>query len=240
MDEYENMDDVGYMRKDVPSQQRFVELELDLGSEDGSERYFMHQPGDMAYEDSLDSSETDDGDEVDVVPYPGTATTEENSEPVLDFAVPGSPTSKGHDEIWELGPQDIKFAEPVTTPSKKVEKEEEAKPVLSRVESLSSSFVDFELERLDDEQLSGKSDHTCDNEVIDFVPSTEGYSGVSTEDIEQHRSKASMPVFSTTSSLEVRMDSSVSTSSEMSAPAKFSSLKVKAERCPSGVAEGEE
>jgi len=56
------------------------------------------------------------------------------------------------DPTWDLGPQDIKLTEPVSTPSKGSGDQQQlagepSRPVLSRVESLSSSLKDFDGER---------------------------------------------------------------------------------------------
>jgi hypothetical protein len=78
----------------------------------------------------------------------------------------GAPPPPVADETWDLGPMDIKFAEPVTTPTKPASDRagaDEPKPVLSRVESLSSSFKDFDIER--------EEDGTC---VAGGRPSTSG------------------------------------------------------------------
>ncbi len=191
MDEYEGMDDPGYSRREVPSQQRFAETELDVGSEDGSERaYFMHQPGDLNYDDI--ESEVSASDPEGIAP----ASSGQHS----------SYPSDAHDESWDFGPTDIKFAEPVSTPSKSPEKQEpgERRPVLSRVESLSSSFKDFEMERgnnadADEGQASFKlseAEYAAVPEVIDFPVAAV----VDHEDVELFRQKAR---HSPTSSLDV-------------------------------------
>ena len=183
LDEYENMDDPGYLRRDVAGQQRFMDTELDVASEEGSERnYFMHQPGDLNYDDV--ESEVSASD----------------PEGITAASVQGD-RSPLHDESWDLGPQDIKFAEPVSTPSKSPEKQEaeERRPVLSRVESLSSSFKDFEMERgpysgdAEQTSMSGKASdagYATDPEVIDFpVAGEQTY--VSHEDVELFKARQS-------------------------------------------------
>ncbi|KAG2490825.1 hypothetical protein HYH03_010746 [Edaphochlamys debaryana] len=184
------MDDPGYSRRDVPSQTRFAETELDACSEDGSERaYFMHQPGDLNYDDVESEVSASDPEGI-------TAASS-----VVSGHFPGD----AHDETWDLGPTDIKFAEPVSTPSKSPEKQEpeERRPVLSRVESLSSSFKDFEMERglnADDEgagHISSKvseSEYVADPEVIDFPVTV-----VDHADVELFRQNRHSP----TSSLDV-------------------------------------
>jgi hypothetical protein len=56
-------------------------------------------------------------------------------------AAGGAPTG---DAAWDSGPAGITFAEPVTTPTKDARRSSSAelKPSLSRVESLSNSFID--------------------------------------------------------------------------------------------------
>ncbi|GLC52975.1 hypothetical protein PLESTB_000694600 [Pleodorina starrii] len=194
VDDYENMEDPGYSRRDVPSQARFAETELDACSEDGSERaYFMHQPGDLNYDDIESEVSASDPEGI-------TAASSVQSGQYGAFS------GDAHDETWDLGPTDIKFAEPVSTPSKSPEKQEpeERRPVLSRVESLSSSFKDFEMERgfnADGEgegQISSKvseSEHVADPaEVIDFPVSV-----VNHEDVELFRHNRQSP----TSSMDV-------------------------------------
>ncbi|GIL55001.1 hypothetical protein Vafri_10672 [Volvox africanus] len=193
IDDYENMEDPGYSRREVASQARFAETELDVCSEDGSERaYFMHQPGDLNYDDIDSEVSASDPEGI-------TAASSVQSGQYGAFS------GDAHDETWDLGPADIKFADPVSTPSKSPEKQEaeERRPVLSRVESLSSSFKDFEMERgfnVDGEaegQLSSKvseCEHTADPEVIDFPVTV-----VNHEDVELFRRGRQSP----TSSMDV-------------------------------------
>lgn len=184
VDDYDGMDDPGYSRKEVPNPSRFAEIELDAASGDeGSERqYFMHQPGDLNYDDIESEVSASDLEGI-------TAASS-----VQSGNYTGGDT---HDETWDFGPIDIKFAEPVSTPSKSPEKQEaeERRPVLSRVESLSSSFKDFEMERgfeADGEgggQISSKvseAEYAADPEVIDFpVP----VPAVNHEDVELFRNQ---------------------------------------------------
>lgn len=264
-DEYDNPDDVGYLRKDVGAQQSFAECEIDAVSEEGSERYFMHQPGDLNYDD-VDSVEG--GEVVPTSPLtPASGTNINNgaassgagsghhaggaghdnthggtpsrmllttsSTGVSTDASPstsalsspvgggGSGAAKSRkqqllfgggigrrntasalgsardatgarlvlainklpsaDASWDAGPTDIKFGVPVITPSKGHD-HSEPRPVLSRVESLSSSFKDFELERMGHDEDGGTTSRSHGNgqaasseagydseaEVIDF------------------------------------------------------------------------
>lgn len=205
VDEYENHDDPGYVRKDVVGQQRFIELELELGDDDGSERnYFMHPPGEQLH---YDSEEQEDESELSASDLEGTdphdphnsgrsgrpsGTHDRSIEPRTKGA-PTPGTSTTHDEAWDMGPQDIKFAEPVSTPSKSPEKPspEEVRPVLSRVESLSSSFKDFEMERGEAEDGSqlpwsskvSEAEYTSEPEVINFPLPAAGQA-VGLEDVE--------------------------------------------------------
>ncbi|PNH07069.1 hypothetical protein TSOC_006510 [Tetrabaena socialis] len=214
VDDYESMDDPGYNRRDVPSQTRFAEAELDACSEDGSERaYFMHQPGDLNYDDvesEVSASDLEGATAASSVQsgrrgHSGGS----GGGPLHSHSQSHSQSGAGdaHDETWDLGPTDIKFAEPVSTPSKSPEKQDPdaRRPVLSRVESLSSSFKDFEMERglyTDGEgegQLSSKvsdAEYVSDAEAIDFpVPV------VSHEDVELFQQKQRRP--SPTSSMDV-------------------------------------
>jgi len=181
IDEYENLDDVGYQRKDVAGQQQFEELELELQEGRDSEHFFTHQQGastvgadtDDAFEDAQDDEDTSSSSSVDLSPHHSMA---RSSHATSEVGRSGG-KSRPADETWDMGPMDIKFAEPVTTPRKSSpgKQQEESKPVLSRVESLSSSFKDFDIER--DEQYSGRvsgvlsdTDMQADPEVIDFPP----------------------------------------------------------------------
>lgn len=175
IDEYDNHDDVGYVRKEVAAQQQFEELELDLqGDGNASEgHFFTHQPGSNSgygYDSDSTSGSSDAGTSVDLSPHtsmPGCAPS-------------GSQQGGRAYDAWDLGIMDIKLVDPVvTTPNKSTASVDQSKPVLSRVESLSSSFKDFDTERTDDEQFSGRvsgvlSDADMGNaevpEVIDFPP----------------------------------------------------------------------
>ena len=198
VDEYENMDDVGYCRKPVMSQTYFMEHELDLSGEEGSEGYFVHkakasglQAADSGYDSHSDEEHlsTAQGSRA----ASATAANDEGKLPRKSSGGPPPPTqmpasvlaqlvgSLGHgafalaangpssssaspplpppgaDDAWDFGPMDIKIAEPVVIAGKSSDGlrsgEDASKPVLSRVESLSSSFVDFDLERLEDDQF---------------------------------------------------------------------------------------
>lgn len=166
IEEYENQDDVGYIRRDVVGQQQFIELELDLDSEQDSDHLPAPQPGVGPAPDAV--SESSSSEEIPAVL--GEAM----------YSAEGSPTPSSNlpDEAWDLGPVGIKFAEPVTTPSKSTTKQDEPRPVLSRVESLSSSFKDFDIEGNDEDMCSGRlsiaqsdaDQQLSDAEVIDFPP----------------------------------------------------------------------
>lgn len=212
MDEYENMDDPGYVRRDVAGQQRFAETELDINSDnEGSERnYFMHQPGDLNYDDVESEVSASDPEGISAASSPSG----------LGPRGGGGGGSAAPDEAWDLGPMDIKFAEPVSTPSKSPEKldAEERRPVLSRVESLSSSFKDFDMERGPFEPsgsselaISGKPslDAEYTAEVIDFPVAVE-QTFVSHEDVALFKNLASH-----TSSLDVLGPGSVAPSSSV-------------------------
>ncbi len=75
------------------------------------------------------------------------------------------------DAAWDQGPTDITFAEPVTTPNRGSRRSSasEAKPSLSRVESLSNSFIDDADSVTDCGRLS-EAGSLGPAEVIDFAP----------------------------------------------------------------------
>ena len=275
LDEYDNMDDVGYSRKAVPSRSYFVEHELDLTSEEGSEGYFVHKakataatPGqprpraastsateDKAAPESGYTSEEDfdgrssHGAAAGSAPPHGGGPRQSGGGPPPPTQMPASMLASlvgsigrglgfggsgagggplapllappGHpaDEAWDLGPTDIKLADPViiSLSDARSAGEDTVRPVLSRVESLSSSFKDFDIERLDDDTyfpLSGgnvvggggglrreTSDvdqllQSADHDVVEFSPpGTSG--GLAAVDLEMftrcssHRSRTS-------------------------------------------------
>lgn len=225
VDEYENHDDPGYVRKDVVGQQRFIEQDLDLGSDDGSERnYFMHPPGEQLQYDSEDDNEESELSASDLEgtdaldPKAGARRMHPWPPQSRTISAPES-SSAVHDEAWDMGPRDIKFAEPVSTPSKSPEKPsaEEVRPVLSRVESLSSSFKDFEMERGDVDEASqapwsskvSEAEYTSEPEVIDFPVPAAGQA-VGLEDVEflrlgqqQHSRASSLDVGASSINLSV-------------------------------------
>lgn len=179
IDEYDNLDDVGYQRKDVSGQQQFEELELEVQEGRDSEHIFLHQPGasttgadtDDPYEDAQDEGDTSSSFSVDLSPHHSMARSS-HATSELGRSVDNN---RAADEMWDLGPMDIKLAAPVTTPRKSSPGRltEESKPILSRVESLSSSFKDFDIER--EEAYSGRvsgvlsdTDMQADPEEIDF------------------------------------------------------------------------
>ena len=215
IDEYDNQDDVGYVRKDVVEQMQFEELELDQAgdgtSRDGTDQphFFTHGGSSSAMlsnaeddEDEDDEDEDDDDNDEDGGDADGPRGSSSGSScgegPGDDGSLDLAPVSSqlqqqklklllakppgNTDESWDQGPVGIRFAEPVTTPTKASTERptsEELKPVLSRVESLSSSFKDFDIERTDDEQFSGRVSGMSDGgdgppaEVIDFQPPAE-------------------------------------------------------------------
>eukprot|EP00798_Chlamydomonas_sp_ICE-L_P020442 gene20442-27231_t len=158
-DEYENMDDVGYLRRDVSGQMAFADTELEKNEEGSSEQFFTHPPGSNAHL-------LPEGVRSKASSLCGTPNNE-----------PFSPLDKDSpDQAWDLGPLDITITEPVTTPTKADKSSDEPKPVLSRVESLSSSFMDFDIERAEEELGFGKQTAVeavddKDQEEIVFSPS---------------------------------------------------------------------
>ncbi|KAF5827505.1 hypothetical protein DUNSADRAFT_544 [Dunaliella salina] len=199
VDEYQSIEDVGYIRKDISGQQQFEELEL-LGSDLSEEPEGMatasgplsshrdddyegssrgHGEGSEEEEEGEDEgeqgssqgggdvaslSETEDlgtrhlqqQQRSSSFQSPASSTLELH--PSVAAGAPGAHTGStageqgSVDPTWDMGPQDIKLTEPVSTPSKGSGDQqqlsgENSRPVLSRVESLSSSLKDFDADR---------------------------------------------------------------------------------------------
>ncbi|KAJ9512538.1 hypothetical protein QJQ45_018951 [Haematococcus lacustris] len=158
IDEYDTLDDTGYLRQDVAGQAHFEEHELELQAEPGVTEHFFTHRDTASSTPRRCSSSASDGDigSVDFAPH-------SRSQPRAASAA-GDVGGSSHvkDETWDLGPTDIRLAEPVTTPSKAGGRvSDEHKPVLSRVESLSSSFKDFDIER------TGEADTRCPSRASD-------------------------------------------------------------------------
>eukprot|EP00195_Chlamydomonas_chlamydogama_P014734 CAMPEP_0202902904 /NCGR_PEP_ID=MMETSP1392-20130828/18762_1 /ASSEMBLY_ACC=CAM_ASM_000868 /TAXON_ID=225041 /ORGANISM="Chlamydomonas chlamydogama, Strain SAG 11-48b" /LENGTH=1064 /DNA_ID=CAMNT_0049589765 /DNA_START=132 /DNA_END=3326 /DNA_ORIENTATION=- len=235
VDEYEDMDDVGYFRRDVVGQQHFAETELDLTSEEGSEHHFVTNKAGAAHdghgedEDEEDNGTSDSSSSTSKHQQTPSSAEKSSSSPRAapvpthlpaqlaqqlmkqqDNSTPSSPTAHVQDEAWDLGPTDIKFAEPVTTPSKNStdRQGDETRPVLSRVESLSSSFKDFDIERIEDDQYLSRLTHPSegdmlsDTDVIDFAPPSTECAVVDPEDLEKFTRGASGRIHSGTISVE--------------------------------------
>jgi hypothetical protein len=213
IDEYENMDDVGYSRRPIVSQASFMELELDLTREDGTEGYFVHnarKPGKQQQDDSGYESLSEECDEHrgDLASHASHASSVRVSvEPRFSAGGPPPPTQMpasmiahlarslsgrkdgafSPDEAWDLGPTDIKLADPVIIAGKSVDdgmrSGDESRPVLSRVESLSSSFMDFDLERTDDEACMNSVGGTLQtgDDIVEFSPPGPGALAVDLE-----------------------------------------------------------
>lgn len=83
---------------------------------------------------------------------PGSSGFQSPASSTLDLQAAAAAHSGGFaDPSWDLGPPDIKLTEPVSTPSKGSgdhQQGDSSKPVLSRVESLSSSLNDFDAKRI--------------------------------------------------------------------------------------------
>jgi hypothetical protein len=186
VDEYEGMDDVGYVRRLVPHQQQFVMQQLDFAQDSEVEGYFPtsselpYHPSDSAVSRSASSSAS--------LSSPGMSSGKPNhASPSHDNAAQqdqqqqlgssyqvlagsgygSSPTAAAAtgDAAWDSGPAGIVFAEPVTTPTKDSRRSStsEQKCALSRVESLSNSFID-ELESCEgagDRDASGRLSEVC-------------------------------------------------------------------------------
>lgn len=171
VEEYEAFDDVGYRRKRIADPSLFVEQELELpASEESSELYTtMGGKAVMAASKQGTTATASVASSADASPQPSGASAA-TTEPQLAFPDP-HPMSAGRDETWDMGPLDIKLAEPVMTPRKSTgaRSTDEPKPVLSRVESLSSSFKDFDLERLDDGRCVSRGSQPSDYEAEDGI-----------------------------------------------------------------------
>mmetsp|Transcript_29525 Transcript_29525/g.76574 ORF Transcript_29525/g.76574 Transcript_29525/m.76574 type:complete len:663 (-) Transcript_29525:559-2547(-) len=190
VDEYQSIEDVGYIRKDISGQQQFEELEL-LGSDLSEEPEGMatasgplssqrdddyegssggHGEGSEGEEEEEQGSSQGGGDVASLSETEDLGTRhmqqQQQQQRSSSFQSPASSTLELHpagrwsapgeqgssDPTWDMGPQDIKLTEPVSTPSKGSGDQqqlsgENSRPVLSRVESLSSSLKDFDADR---------------------------------------------------------------------------------------------
>lgn len=159
IDEYESMDDLGYNRRTVHNQQDFIMHQLDLLQDNDVEPYLHSNSQQYDRNDSVLSSS---GSSSASLSSPGmssckqhpphTASSHDNSQQ-QDQQLARTSTSNSiatGDAAWDSGPAGIVFAEPVTTPTKDSRRNSigEQQPCLSRVESLSNSFID-ELESCD-------------------------------------------------------------------------------------------
>lgn len=203
IDEYEGADDVGYYRQTVIDERQFVASELDLRSEAGSEHAQPQTPQDLCSPVS-DSS--------------GSSATLSS----LDFGSPAAQVSTAvdqsgspvKDETWDLGPVDIKIADPVRTPTKdSIGTAADQRPCLSRVESLSNSFIE-EQDSCDGNLSNRQSEAgSLDPEIMEFVPTADPQTSRSQE-LESFLHFVSGPDPSRTSSIDVLPD--LSTRSEIS------------------------
>jgi hypothetical protein len=184
VDEYEGMDDVGYVRRLVPHQQEFIMRQLDLLQDSDVEGYFPtsseqpYNPSDSALSrSSASSSASLSSPGMSSCPQNHASSSHDNLQQQDQQQQLGStyqvragsgygssPTAAAAaatgDAAWDSGPAGIVFAEPVTTPTKDSRRSSNSEPKcsLSRVESLSNSFID-ELESCEgagDREVSGR------------------------------------------------------------------------------------
>lgn len=198
LNEYESLEDVGYHRTDVQGQQHFLETEIDDADRDPSAPTSSATP--QALSNTNGSDFAGDSDSTCGSDISGAVINLMPSNSGHMAAPPASPTEGAPhlgrsaldlefpttaDTTWDLGPIGIRIADPVSTPTKSCCTTvcDEPKPVLSRVESLSSSFKDFDIDCNDDDlssrrvssaqEVVGCNASTSDAapaEVIDFHP----------------------------------------------------------------------
>ncbi|GBF94468.1 hypothetical protein Rsub_07002 [Raphidocelis subcapitata] len=164
IDEYDGIDDVGYWRREVARQDEFVARELERPTDDDAGADAL-----SAY--SLPMASSSGALTPASAGTPGTGSPRGGGSPAGSGGSPSSSASLsspaaamrswggagaaaagaagargGADEAaWDEGPAGITFAEPVTTPTKDLRRgsgASDSKPTLSRVESLSNSFID--------------------------------------------------------------------------------------------------
>lgn len=157
IDEYDSMDDLGYVRRPVHNQQDFITYQLDLLPDTDAEPYYhsnnqQYGPQDSVLSDNGSSSASLSSPGMSSVKqHPSRASlSQDNSQQQDQLHSTASNAAPTGDAAWDSGPAGIVFAEPVTTPTKESGHNSlsEQKPCLSRVESLSNSFID-ELESCD-------------------------------------------------------------------------------------------
>ncbi|WIA42780.1 hypothetical protein OEZ86_008720 [Tetradesmus obliquus] len=170
VDEYEGMDDIGYVRRLVPHQQEFIMRQLDLLQDSEVEGYaFPASSSEQPYIPSESARSRSSASSSASLSSPGMSSCKQNhaGPPLHDNAQQqdqqglgssyqvragsygSSPTAAAAaaatgDAAWDSGPAGIVFAEPVTTPTKDSRRSTSSEPKcsLSRVESLSNSFID--------------------------------------------------------------------------------------------------
>jgi hypothetical protein len=187
VDEYEGMDDVGYVRRLVPHQEQFVMRQLDFAQDAEVEGYFPTS-SELPYNPSGSGISRSSASSSASLSSPGMSSCKHNhASPAHDNAAQqdqqqqlgssyqvragsgygSSPTAAAAtgDAAWDSGPAGIVFAEPVTNPTKDSRRSSISEPKcsLSRVESLSNSFID-ELESCEgggDRDASGRLSEVC-------------------------------------------------------------------------------
>jgi hypothetical protein len=174
VDEYDNMDDLGYTRRAICDQQDFILHHLDAGEGADCEPYFHHTPEQQDTHSTTPRSSSDSSSAS--LSSPGTMSgmsscqqqlagntslalgqqqqqllqhscSAEQQQPLHvqnSDCMRTSDSAPTGDEAWDSGPAGITFAEPVSTPTKSPHPAgtNDQQPSLSRVESLSNSFID--------------------------------------------------------------------------------------------------
>ncbi|KAF8057645.1 FUM1 [Scenedesmus sp. PABB004] len=153
VDEYEGMEDLGYVRRSVPNQQDFILHQLDLLDSDGE--YGAPPPPGAGAGAPFGGGGGGGGGLG--PPSRSASSSASLSSPGASGALQRGASGSGGleaptgDAAWDSGPAGIVFAEPVTTPTRDSRRSSLSEPKpggLSRVESLSNSFID-ELDSLD-------------------------------------------------------------------------------------------
>lgn len=176
IEEYDGPDDVGYVRRAVSHQRDFMLTELDPSVyEEDSERIL----GNHLLEDATANSGSNSS--ASLSSY-GIGSKNDTSSQPREESCQHLP-----DETWDMGPLDIKLTDPVITPTKETSQTHLGnRPTLSRVESLSNSFID-DTESLDEPGVTSTRISEAGEEqaadVIDFIPITQSVSAEEEADL---------------------------------------------------------
>jgi hypothetical protein len=171
VDEYDNAEDVGYIRKDITDQHQFIKTELEVVDEEAEQLYAQQQTS-TARSASTGSSPSLESFEV------GNSSAQEAADGSSPFSAEDVQAQMAGqvEENWDEGPRDIKLVDPVVTdPSPSCHGDSPRR--LSRVESLSNSFID-DNESADGlastRQSDAGSNFGGDPEVSDYIPAVAG------------------------------------------------------------------